>query len=173
LSNIVEHYAGEVMIRRIQRFFSARIQSGVQGGQQNHERALQLATAALLIEVTRADFHVEQSERRAVISAVQALFELSRQETDELVALAEEEVDGSVSLFQFTQLVDQEFSQEQKAKVIEMMWRVAFADLDKDKYEEYLVRKVADLLHVPHSIFTRTRHKVQTELANKLSGPAR
>jgi uncharacterized tellurite resistance protein B-like protein len=155
------------MIRRIQRFFTDRIQSRVHGGQQNNEQALQLATAALLIEVTRADFHVEQSERRAVISAVQTLFGLSRRETDELVALAEEEVDGSVSLFQFTQLVDQEFSQEQKAAIIEMMWRVAFADLDKDKHEEYLVRKVADLLHVPHTTFIRARHNVEAELAGK------
>ena len=155
------------MIRRIQKFFTDQIQSRVHGGQQSNEQALQLATAALLIEVTRADFHVEQSERRAVLSAVQGLFGLSRQETDELVAMAEEEVDGSVSLFQFTQLVDKEFSQQQKAAVIEMMWRVAFADLDKDMHEEYLVRKVADLLHVPHSTFIRTRHTVEAELDAK------
>ena len=155
------------MIRRIQQYFTDRIQSRVHGEQQGNEQALRLATAALLIEVTRADFHVEQSERRAVVSAVQELFELSRQETDELVALAEEEVDGAVSLFQFTQLVDKEFSQQQKAAVIEMMWRVAFADLNKDHHEEYLVRKVADLLHVPHSTFIRTRHKVETELAGE------
>lgn len=155
------------MIRRIQQYFTDRIQSRVHGEQQGNEQALRLATAALLIEVTRADFHVEQSERRAVVSAVQELFELSRQETDELVALAEEEVDGAVSLFQFTQLVDKEFSQQQKAEIIEMMWRVAFADLNKDHHEEYLVRKVADLLHVPHSTFIRTRHKVETELAGE------
>jgi uncharacterized tellurite resistance protein B-like protein len=155
------------MIRRIQRFFTDHIQSRVHEGRQSDEQALRLATAALLIEVTRADFHVEQSERRAVLSAMQDLFELSRQETDELVAMAEEEVDGSVSLFQFTQLVDKEFSQQQKAAVIEMMWRVAFADLNKDHHEEYLVRKVADLLHVPHSTFIRTRHIVEAELEAK------
>ena len=98
---------------------------------------------------------------------MQDLFGLSRQETDELVSMAEEEVDGSVSLFQFTQLVDKEFSQQQKAAVIEMMWRVAFADLNKDHHEEYLVRKVADLLHVPHSTFIRTRHIVEAELEAK------
>ena len=152
------------MIRRIQNYFSNRIQSQVRAGKQGHEQAVRLATAALLIEVTRADFHVDQTERRAVVEAVQRLFDLSRQETDELVALAEEEVDGSVSLYQFTQLVDRGFSQEQKAEVIEMMWRVAFADLNKDKHEEYLVRKVADLLHVSHSTFIRTRHTVEEEL---------
>ena len=155
------------MIRRIQKFFSDNIQSRVSNDSQSDEQALRLATAALLIEVTRADFHVEQSERRAVVSAVQELFGLSREETDELVSMAEEEVDGSVSLYQFTQLVDREFSQQQKAQVIEMMWRVAFADLDKDMHEEYLVRKVADLLHVPHSTFIRTRHIVETQLKAK------
>jgi uncharacterized tellurite resistance protein B-like protein len=155
------------VIRRIQQFFTDRIQSRVNAGQQGGEQAVRLATAALLIEVTRADHHVEQSERRAVVSAIQDLFGLSRSETDELVALAEEEVDGATSLFQFTQLVDREFSQEQKAQVIEMMWRVAFADLNKDHNEEYLVRKVADLLHVPHSMFIRTRLIVETELAGK------
>lgn len=155
------------MIRRIQQFFTDRIQSRVHGGRQSNEQAVRLATAALLIEVTRADFHVEQSERRAVLSAVQDLFGLSRQETDELVALAEEQVDGSVSLFQFTQLVDREFSQQQKAEIVEMMWRVTFADLNKDEHEEYLVRKVADLLHVPHSTFIRTRHNVEAELKAK------
>jgi uncharacterized tellurite resistance protein B-like protein len=155
------------MIRRIQKFFTDQIQSRVHEGQQSDEQALRLATAALLIEVTRADFHVEQSERRAVLSAMQDLFGLSCQETDDLVAMAEEEVDGSVSLYQFTQLVDKEFSQQQKAAVIEMMWRVAFADLNKDHHEEYLVRKVADLLHVPHSTFIRTRHTVEAELEAK------
>lgn len=155
------------MIRRIQRFFSEHIQSRINADRGGGEQAVRIATAALLVEVTRADFHVELSERRAVISAMQEMFGLNRQETDELVALAEEEVDTSVSLYQFTELVDREFSQEQKARVIEMMWRVAFADLNKDHNEEYLVRKVADLLHVPHSTFIRTRHNVEMTLAGK------
>lgn len=151
-----------IVIHRIQKFFSERIQSRVNDDRQQGERAVRLATAALLIEVTRADFHVELAERRAVTAAVQELFGLSREETDELVALAEEEVDESVSLYQFTQLVDREFSQDQKRRVIEMMWRVAFADSNKDHNEEYLVRKVADLLHVPHAAFIRARHNVES-----------
>lgn len=151
------------MIQRIQRFFAERIQTRSSGNEGN-QQSLRLATAALLIEVTRADFHVDAAERRAVIDAVQRFFKLSREQTDELVAMAEQEVNGSVSLFQFTQLVDREFSPEQKIQVIEMMWRVTYADLDKDKHEEHLVRKVADLLHVPHSAFIRARHKVEAEL---------
>lgn len=152
------------MIHRIQQFFNERIQIRGNDNGQHDERAVRLATAALLIEVTRADFHVDQAERRAVVAAVQQMFGLSGEETDELVALAEEEVNESVSLYQFTQLVDRGFSQDQKRKVIEMMWRVAFADSNKDHNEEYLVRKVADLLHVPHTAFIRARHNVETAL---------
>jgi uncharacterized tellurite resistance protein B-like protein len=155
------------VIRRIQQFFAMRIRGQVDAGHLGNEHAVRLATAALLIEVTRADFHVEHAERRAVEVAVREMFGLNREDSDELVALAEEEADGAVSLYQFTQMVDREFSQEQKAQVIEMMWKVAFADFSKDHHEEYLVRKVADLLHVPHSTFIRTRHKVESNLAGK------
>lgn len=155
------------MLDRIQQFFSERIQSRVNAERQEGEQAVRLATAALLIEVTRADHRVEPAERQAVMRAVQELFGLSHQETGELVALAEVEVSESVSLYQFTQLVDREFSQEQKRQVIEMMWRVAFADDNKDYNEEYLVRKVADLLHVPHTAFIRARYNVETQLAKK------
>jgi uncharacterized tellurite resistance protein B-like protein len=157
------------VIHRIQKFFNERIQSGVKDDRQQGGQAVRLATAALLIEVTRADYRVDPAERRAVVAAVEGMFGLSREETDELVALAEEEVDQSVSLYQFTRLVDREFSQEQKRQVIEMMWRVAFADSNKDHNEEYLVRKVADLLHVPHTAFIRARHDVEAALQQERS----
>lgn len=127
------------------------------------QRALRLATAALLIEVTRADYHVDGAEQEVVASAVRELFGLSVQETDELIALAEEEAKLSVSLFQFTELVDKQFSAEQKIQIIEMMWRVSYADRRKDMHEEHLIRKVADLLHVSHSAFVRARHVVELE----------
>lgn len=154
------------MIRSIQRFFDTRIRGRL--GEEDREsqmRGLQVAAAALLIEVTRADYQVLDAEREAVLKAVRDLFALDAQETEELVALAEEEVRRAVSLYEFTRLINQNFSQEQKQKIIELLWRIAFADDEKDKYEEYLVRKVADLLHVPHREFVRARHRVETELA--------
>ncbi len=151
------------MLKRIQDFFSSQIQTRAGSGAQASQQALQLATAALLIEVTYADFKVEASERRAVARAVRGFFNLSEQETAELIALAEEEAKQSVSLFQFTELVDKQFSAGEKIQIVELMWRVAYADRDNEMHEEHLVRKVADLLHVPHSAFVRTRHVVETE----------
>ncbi len=152
------------MLKSVRRFFDQNIKS-VSGGRQGEmpERALQLATASLLIEVSRADFHINAEEREAVVDAVQHMFSLSTQETREIVELAESEIDDATSLYEFTRLVNDYFYYEQKLKIVELLWRVCFADLDKDKYEEHLIRKISDLIYVSHSDFVRMRHRVENQ----------
>ncbi|HKJ08173.1 MAG TPA: TerB family tellurite resistance protein [Gammaproteobacteria bacterium] len=157
------------MIRAIQQFFERQMRAADEG-RGDTEHALRLATAALLVEMTRADFHVESDERSAVYNALRRVFGLSAEETSELVELAEQDASSASSLFQFTHLIDTHFSPKRKAYVVEMLWRVAFADGVMDKYEEYLVRKVADLLHVSHRDFLQTKHRVQAELRDKRRG---
>jgi uncharacterized tellurite resistance protein B-like protein len=153
------------MLRAIQEFFDNRIRPDAAGisAAQDQEHTLQLATAALLVEMTRADFTVQDAERAAVLDAVQTLFDLPDEETRELVALAEMEASESSSLFQFTHLIDKNFPIEEKRRIVEMLWRVAFADSEKDKHEEHMVRKIADLLHVRHSDFIRARIRVEED----------
>ncbi len=153
------------MLKTIREFFETHLQPA-SGGNNNAgaEHALRLATAALLIETSRADFDVHDHERTSVVEAVQRIFALTVQETTELVRLAEKEADDATSLYQFTSLIDRHFSVEQKRHVLEMMWRIAFADRHKDKHEEHLVRKVTDLLHLTDVDFARTRHKVENEI---------
>lgn len=152
------------MIKAIRQFFETNIEARRgEDDPEASEHALQLATAALLIEITRADHEVTDEEREAVDRAVADAFELGEDETRELVRLAELEVRDATSLFQFTSLIDKEFPLEKKVAVVEMLWRIAYSDQCKDKHEEYLVRKVADLLHVPHSAFVHARHKIERE----------
>lgn len=148
------------MLKGIRAFFDTHIQS-VSGGRRSEtpERALQLATAALLLEVAYADYHVEAGERRAVTEAVQGLFGLSPQETAELVALAESGKDDATCLYEFTRLINDHFDYAQKLEVAARMWQVAFADRDKDKYEEHLIRRVCDLIHISHGDFIRLREQ--------------
>lgn len=152
------------MLKSVRRFFDQNIKS-VSGGRQGElpERALQLATASLLIEVSRADFHINAEEREAVVDAVQHMFSLSWQETRELVGLAESEIEDATSLYEFTRLVNDYFDYEQKLKIVELLWRVCYADLDKDKYEEHLIRKISDLIYISHSDFIRMRHRVENQ----------
>lgn len=151
------------MINAIFEFFESRIRAdSMDASPVRTEHALQLATAALLVEMTRADFQVTADERRAIDDALNEVFDLGDEETRELVRLAERELGDSASLFQFTHLIDKEFPMEKKIRIIEMLWRIAYSDACKDKHEEYLVRKIADLLHVPHPAFIRARHKAET-----------
>ncbi len=156
------------MIKAIQQFFDQRIRGELTRGRgDDGQHALQLATAALLIEMSRADFHVSEEEEQALTVLLEEQFGLEPAESRELLELATLEVRQAASLYQFTDLIDRHFTLEQKRSVLEMLWRLAFADGHKDKYEEYLVRKVADLIHLSHRDFIQTRLKVEAELGKR------
>ena len=154
------------MLETIQRFFDTRIAPAVADRvEATAEHGYQLATAALLVEMSKADAEVKEEERTAITSAVQRAFRLSSAQTDELMRLAEEEAEKATSLYEFTRLINEHFSPQQKAHVVELLWQVAFADGDVDKYEEHLVRKIANLIYVPHRAFIQAKHKVQAKYA--------
>jgi uncharacterized tellurite resistance protein B-like protein len=141
------------MFKTIQHFFETQIHPETRTRERTDEYTLQLATAALLIELMRADFKVEEAERDMVEKAVQKVFELSQEETEELIRLAEEESSRSLSIYEFTHLIDRTFSMEKKITIIEMLWSVALSDAEIEQHEEYLIRKIAKLLHVYHDDF--------------------
>jgi uncharacterized tellurite resistance protein B-like protein len=136
------------VIQSIREFFAVRIAS-----EERKEPSLELATAALLIEVSRADFQVSDEERGAIEEQVRKSFGLTEAETREIVDWAEEEVARAVSLYEFTRLVDRSFTPEQKRHVIGLLWDVALTDERVVPREEHLIRKIATLLHVPHEAF--------------------
>jgi len=150
------------MLKAIQEFFQERLAADQTGKHSQH--SLQLATGALLFEMLRADFDEHPDELTTLERALQDCFSLSVEETRRLAELAEQEARDAVSLYQFTGLINQHFSADDKVQVIEMLWRVAYADGRVDRYEEALVRKIADLIHVPHRDFIRAKHRVQEAL---------
>jgi uncharacterized tellurite resistance protein B-like protein len=75
------------------------------------------------------------------------------------LSLAEEEVDHVVSLHDFTRSINDSLSREDRVKIVELLWRVAFADAVLDKYEEYFIRKIADLLYVSHKDYIQSKHR--------------
>jgi uncharacterized tellurite resistance protein B-like protein len=125
------------------------------------EHALRVLTAALLIEVSRADFEQDDSELAQMRLLLAKQFSLGDVELDELMDQAHQEADDLISLQHITRLLNEQFDQPMKKRVIEMMWQVVFADGVKDHYEEHLIRQVAELLYVPHSDFIRARHKAE------------
>lgn len=146
-----------MMLGQIRKFFEQQIKAA-DAAVGEHE--VHLAAAMLLLEVTRADFEVQSEELVQVAEILQGQFGFSDEETAELVELATRRSDESHSLHPYLRLINERYTQEQKVKVIEDLWRVAYADHRLDKYEEYQVRKIADLLYVPHVAFIQAKHRV-------------
>lgn len=151
------------MFSSISQFFSSHLQISVEVTEDALAHSLQVATAALLIELTRADFEIKQAEQQAVLDALGKAFDLDDAELQQLVKLADAETQQASCLFEFTSLIDKHYSVTDKQRIIELMWQVAAADGELEKYEEHLIRKVTDLLHLSHSDFIKARHKVIAE----------
>jgi len=127
----------------------------------NEKHSLELASAALLFEISRADEDISKIEKHEIASALRRVFSLEEQELQNLLDAADSAVSEAVSLYEFTDVLNEKFDREQKIKLIEMLWRVAFADDTLDKHEEYYVRKIAELLHVSHKDYIKTKLRVQ------------
>jgi uncharacterized tellurite resistance protein B-like protein len=155
------------MLDAIKAFFDRYIAPNPGDSKQAEEYRARIAVAALLAEVVRMDDEIAEAERQQVLASIAEKFSLSGEEAAELVALSEEEAREATDFFQFTSQINRAYSPEQKVTLIEHMWRVAYTDRTIHKYEDHLIRKIADLIHVPHAKFIAAKHRVREEGAEK------
>lgn len=153
------------MVIAFKNFFKKYIKPSPDKSEEVSEHALQLATAALLIEMMRADAEVSDDERRAVTKTVQSKFNLTKEESKTLLQLAKEKIRKATGYYEFTSLINKGLTYDQKVKVIEHLWEVAFSDAVLDKYEEHMVRKIADLIYVEHKDFIEAELRVKRNLS--------
>ena len=125
---------------------------------------LQLASAALLIETARADFTQDQAEQAAMETLLCSALKLNEMEVQQLIKQASARVDESISLYEFTRLINDHFTSNQKLQLIHNMWVVAWADNSVDRYEEHLIRQVAELTYVPHEHYIRSKYKARDQI---------
>ena len=147
------------MLNSIRDFFDRHIGATPTPSTERH--SIQLATAALLVEVARIDRQSTEDERAAVLRAVREKFEIPADEASALIELAEAEMKQANDYFQFTSLVNRHFTQEQKLSIVELMWRVAYADAELSAHENHLMRKIGDLLHIPHGDYIAAKMRAQ------------
>lgn len=125
------------------------------------EHTLQLATAVLLVEVMRADPALTNAERDAVVLALRKKFALADDELARLLDLAHDTARTAYDYQRFTSRLNEHFSQEQKIRVVEAMWSVAYADQHIDAHEHHVISKVAGLLHVTHGEYIGAKLRAQ------------
>ena len=147
------------MLTRLQDFFSFYLGENADAGT-TLEHKLQLAAAALLVEMSHADDNVSSEEELKIAQLLNDRFQLSTDEIKSLMELAQDKKHEATDYFEFTSLLNQHYTQDKKIKLVEDLWSVAYSDDHLDKFEEHLLRRLSELLHVPHQDFIRTKHKV-------------
>jgi len=127
---------------------------------QSEAHAIEFAAASLLVEVGHMDMQFDPIERDAIRKSLTETFSLDQAEVCDILNRAERENDDNITYHPHVEVINELCGSEEKAQIIEQIWRVAIADGQLDKYEEHYLRRVADLLHVPHRILMQTKHKV-------------
>lgn len=148
------------MINSIKSFFESRLASQAEDPRSAQENT-NLACAALLIEVINSDHQLDERESAELLDVLQESLKVSDEDLHQLAELAEQQASQATSLYEFTRLINDNFDYDKKCDLIENMWRIAFSDEQLDKYEEHLIRRVAELIYVSHSDFIRTKLKVR------------
>lgn len=122
------------------------------------------ACIALLLETSMADEILDESELMALKNTLQKDFKINEDEIDELIDLAKENVEDSTSLYEFTRDINDNFDTAERVKLIESMWKIAYADGNIDKYEEHIIRKVSNLIYVAHSDFIKAKLSAKEQI---------
>lgn len=143
------------MMKRLRELFGGRM------AERDAEEGIRLATAALMVEVMLTDGVPSPAETARIPQLLVRYFALSRSEAAALVELAQKETAAATSLYPFTALVNRHFGEDEKYRLVCSLWEVAYADTVLDKYEEGLIRQVAELIHLPHSRYIQARNQVR------------
>ena len=153
------------MLKALQDLLDSLLQPAAGIDTPSAEHALQLATAVMLVEVMRADSSFHAGEREAVLAALRDKFALSADEAMRLSVLAETTAQQATDLFAFTSRINERFEMPQKLRMVEHMWRVAYADGILSEHERHVLWRIADLLHVPQGAYVHARLRAQQAAA--------
>src|SRR5574340_80699 len=131
------------------------------GAESRPEHTLQLATAVLLVEVMRSDTDGAEQEQATILNILKERFYLSSAEVAQLSELGHRTATAANDFHQFTSLINRELELSEKVRIIEYMWQVAYADSEISAHENHLMRKIADLLYIPHGDYVTAKMRAR------------
>jgi uncharacterized tellurite resistance protein B-like protein len=145
------------MLNSISAFFERCLKPDEDNSPDASAGRLHLACAALLLELGTADNQLDADERRTLMQILQKQFGLGPAALDELWKMAQAQRQEATDLYQFTRLINDHYGYGEKCTLLGHLWDVAYADGRIDRYEEHLIRKIADLLYLSHGDFIRAK----------------
>jgi uncharacterized tellurite resistance protein B-like protein len=148
------------MIDMIKRFFGKSPSAGSPSTKQVSSHDVHVAVCALCIEIARIDEQFSQEELETVLSILKDRYQLSTEHAEALMASADTALEESVDLWQFAQLINENYTPEEKIAIIEILWRIVYVDGKMDEHEHYLMNKLSNLLRLTHNQLIDAKLKV-------------
>ncbi|MFT4516736.1 MAG: putative tellurite resistance protein B-like protein [Gammaproteobacteria bacterium] len=127
------------------------------GSLESFEDEMILSICVLLIEVSKSDDDYDDLEKTKIIDLLEKQFSLNHDQIDTLMKMADKKNNEIISLHEFTASINKEYTYSEKKNVIKMLWDIAYSDGRIDKYEDYTIRKISDLLYIKHSDFIKAK----------------
>ncbi|OQX90917.1 MAG: hypothetical protein B6D58_09240 [candidate division Zixibacteria bacterium 4484_95] len=149
-----------MMFKHIKDYFKNNISIDNKREVKDKSRNIQIATCALLIEMANIDDEFNQAEKERIIEIIKNAYYLTDKEIDQLIDLAQKELENRIDLWGFTNLINQNYSAQQKKEVIETIWKVVYADGRLSAHEDYLVHKLYKMLDLTHNELIEAKMKV-------------
>lgn len=125
---------------------------------------IEIATCALFLEAAGSDFEFSEKEFDTVKNVLRNIFPISDEQIQKLINLADEKTNESVSLYEFTDILDKNLTNDEKFELMKNLWKILFADEKLSKYEEHLARIVNNNLRLTHNDFIASKLIVKKEL---------
>ena len=148
------------MLSKINVFFQSL---GEESNQQVSEISLEIACSVLLCEVMLADGQLDASEQNKLSTILSKKFQLSNEEVKDIIQRSLTICENATDFYQFTSKINDNYSTEQRIAMLELLWKVAYADGELASIEEHIIRKIADLLHLRHSEYIQTKLNCQSK----------
>ena len=133
-------------------------------GRDNNQHKLQVATSAIFIEMAKADGKFSDNEREQVVKVLEEQFNLDEIYVDELLKLSSAKLQESVSIYEFSNVLNEYFSFEDKFELLKNLWRLIYSDKKLDKYEDHLIKVIGGMLRLEHKQIINAKMLVREEL---------
>lgn len=153
------------MIDIIKKYFTKPQREKATGSEEATEHDIHVATCALFLEMAGIDGEFSEEEKQTIISILREKYDLSDEHIDSLMSTAEKELESSLDLWQFANLINHHYTDDEKKKILELAWQIVYIDGKLDKHEDYLMHRFSKLLRIPHREFIEAKLKVKRSLS--------
>ena len=152
------------MLNYIKELFNTPSHDTVESGDTNKNRNLQIAACALLLEIANADDEFGEEEKIRITELLKSKFDLTETEVINLISKSEEELNKSVSLYEFTDILNKNLTSDEKYQILKYLWHIAYSDGNLDSYEDHYIKKISNNLHIYNQERLAAKLEVKKEL---------